>query len=234
MSTPHPRLWQRYLGIAAPYWRSEEKWRARAFLALLVLLLLAQTGFAVLINAQTGEFTSALAAGDPERFWRAIRWCVLWVCGAVPTYALYYRVRDGLGNEWRRWLTHLFLGRYFSHRQFYVLTTNTQIDNPDQRISEDINSFTQKSLFFGLILVGSLIQLAGFSQVLWSISHVLVYVLVLYATLGTLVTLWVFGKPLTVLNFRQLQREADLRFSLVRVRERAESIALYRGEAQEL
>ena len=234
MKTANHRLWSRYRGIAAPYWYSEEKWRARGFLALLAALLLVQTGFAVLINQETGEFTSALAAGNRERFWAAVRWCVLWVCGAVPTYALYYLVRDLLGNHWRRWLTHRFLGRYFSHQKFYELNAHIAIDNPDQRIAEDINTFTQKSLFFGLILMGSLIQLTAFSRVLWSISHELVYFLVLYATLGTLITLWVFGKPLTLLNFRQLRREADLRFSLIRVRENAESIALYRGEEQEL
>ena len=234
MKSTHHRLWQRYRGIAAPYWCSEDKWPARGFLALLAVLLLVQTGFAVLINEQTGEFMSALAAGERERFWLAIQWCLLWVCGAVPTYALYYLVRDRLGNRWRRWLSQRFLNRYFSHQKFYELNAHVAIDNPDQRIAEDINTFTQKSLFFGLILMGSLIQLTAFSKVLWSISHELVYFLVLYATAGTLATLWVFGKPLTLLNFRQLQREADLRFSLIRVRENAESIALYRGEQQEM
>ncbi len=234
MSPPPHRRWTHYLGLAAPYWRSEDRWRARALLALLVLLLLAQTAFAVRINAQTGEFTSALAARDVPRFWQAIRACLLWVICAVPTYALYYAVRDGLGNRWRRWLTHHFLARYFSERRFYALAADTAIDNPDQRLSEDIASFTQKSLFFGLILVGALIQLTGFSQVLWSISPELVYFLVGYASFGTFVTLRLFGQPLTVLNFRQLQREADLRFALIRVREHAEAIALHRGEAQEL
>ena len=168
MKTANHRLWSRYLGIAAPYWRSEEKWQARGFLALLAALLLVQTGFAVLINQETGEFTSALAAGDRERFWSAVRWCVLWVCGAVPTYALYYFVRDRLGNHWRRWLTHRFLGRYFSHQKFYELNAHVAIDNPDQRIAEDINTFTQRSLFFLLILIGSLLQLTAFSSVLWS------------------------------------------------------------------
>ncbi len=230
----HTRLWNRYRAIAAPYWHSEEKWKARGFLALLAALLLTQTGFAVLINQESGEFMSALAAGNSERFWAAVRMCVLWVCGAVPTYACYYLVRDRLGNHWRRWLTYRFLGRYFSHQKFYELNAHVTIDNPDQRIAEDINTFTQKSLFFGLILMGSLIQLTAFSRVLWSISHELVYFLVLYATLGTLTTLLVFGRPMTLLNFRQLRREADLRFSLIRVRENAESIALYQGEEQEL
>lgn len=74
-------LWQQFWGIALPYWRQEEKWKATGLIVLLVALLLGQTGFAVLFNEQTGEFTSALAAHDSERFWRAIRWCLALVAG---------------------------------------------------------------------------------------------------------------------------------------------------------
>lgn len=226
-------LWRRFWNIAAPYWRHEEKWKAGGLLVLLVLLLLGQTGFAVLFNEQTGEFTSALAARDADRFWTAIRWCLALVASAVPIYALYYFVRDTLGNHWRRWLTNRFLASYFRDRNFYEINTNAAIDNPDQRIAEDINTFTQRALFFLLIFIGALLQLIAFSHVLWSISHELVYFLVFYALAGTLLTVYIFGRPLIGLNFLQLQREADFRFSLVRVREKAEAIALYRGEAQE-
>ena len=81
------------------------------------------------------------------------------------------------------------------------------LDNPDQRIAEDINTFTQRSLFFLLILIGATMQLTAFSRVLWGISHTLVYFLVIYAVSGTVITLRVYGRPLTGLNFRQLKRE---------------------------
>lgn len=234
MKSVNRQLWQRFLDIAAPYWRSEERWPALGRLALLLLLLLGQTAFAVLLNEQTGEFTSALAARDGDRFWHAILLCLGLLVGAVPTYACYYWVRDTLGNHWRRWLTQRFLLRYFGERHYYSLNGLAALDNPDQRIAEDINTFTQRSLFFLLILIGATMQLTAFSRVLWGISHQLVYFLVIYAITGTVITLRVYGKPLTGLNFRQLKREADLRYSLVRVREKAESIALYRGEQQEL
>lgn len=234
MKQVNRRLWQRFWDIAAPYWRSDEKWPALMLLVLLVLLLLGQTAFAVLLNEQTGEFTSALAARETQRFWHAIQLCLGLLIGAVPTYAFYYYVRDTLGNHWRRWLTNRFLQRYFDKRHYYALNALAGVDNPDQRISEDINTFTGRSLFFLLILIGSAMQLTAFSSVLWSISRTLVYFLVIYAIAGTLITLRVYGKPLTGLNFRQLRREADFRYSLVRVREKAESIALYRGEQQEL
>lgn len=228
------RLWRRFVQIARPYWQSEERWRSRGLLALLVLLLLGQTAFNVWFNHETGEFTSALAAGDADRFWASIRRYTLILVAAVPIYALYYYVRDSLGLRWRRWLTQHFLGRYFDQRAYYRLNAIVGIDNPDQRIAEDVNTFTQRSLYFLLIGLGSLMQLVAFSWVLWSISHTLVYVLVAYTALGTWLTVKVFGAPLMRLNFFQLKREADFRFSLVRVRENAESIAFYRGEQAEL
>jgi putative ATP-binding cassette transporter len=234
MKPVNPQLWKRFWDIAAPYWRMEEKSKAWGLLVLLVLLLLGQTGFAVLFNEQTGEFTSALAARNSDRFWHSIKLCLGLLIGAVPLYAFYYYVRDKLGIRWRRWLTSRFLESYFRDRHFYELNANAAIDNPDQRIAEDINTFTQRSLFFLLILIGSILQLLAFSGVLWFISRELVYFLVFYAIAGTLITVFVYGKPLVGLNFRQLRREADFRFSLVRVRENAESIAFYRGETQEL
>jgi len=227
------RLWRRFVTIARPYWLSDERWRARGMLALLILLLLGQTAFNVLFNQETGEFTSALAAGDTDRFWASIWRYTAILVAAVPIYALYYYVRDTLGLRWRRWLTHSFLARYFSQRAYYRLNT-TGIDNPDQRIAEDINSFTQQSLYFSMIVLGSVIDLVAFSSVLWTISQGLVYFLVGYAMFSTVFTGAVFGKRLIGLNFRQLQREADFRFSLVRVREHAEPIAFHDGEAREM
>ena len=228
------RLWRRFAKIARPYWHSDERWRARGLLALLILLLLGQTAFNVLFNQETGEFTSALAARDADRFWASIWRYTAILVAAVPIYALYYFVRDTLGLRWRRWLTDSFLARYFSDRAYYRLNASAGIDNPDQRISEDIESFTQQSLYFSMILLGSVIELVAFSSVLWTISQGLVYFLIAYAVFSTVFTGAVFGRPLIALNFRQLRREANFRFSLVRVREHAEPIAFHDGEAREM
>ncbi len=228
------RLWHRFVAIARPYWRSEQRWRAIGLLALLILLLLGQTAFNVLFNHETGEFTSALAARDTERFWSAIGRYTAILVGAVPIYALYFYVRDTLGLRWRRWLTDHFLARYFEQRAYYRLTAASGIDNPDQRIAEDINAFTQQSLYFSMIVIGSVMQLIAFAGVLWSISQGLVYFLIGYALFSTWFTGSVFGRRLIALNFRQLQREADFRYNLVRVREHAEAIAFHDGEAREM
>jgi len=228
-------LWRRFTRIAAPYWRTaDERWRAWGMLALLIVLLLGQTGFNVLFNHETGEFTSALAAGDTERFWSSIGRYTFILAAAVPIYGLYYYVRDTLGLRWRRWLTQHFLGRYFSGRAYYRLNAETGIDNPDQRMAEDINAFTQQSLYFSMIVLSSVIQLVAFAGVLWTISQGLVYFLIGYALITTVFTAMVFGRRLIGLNFKQLQREADFRFNLVRVREHAEPIAFHNGEAREM
>ncbi|MGG7607088.1 ABC transporter ATP-binding protein/permease [Massilia sp. BKSP1R2A-1] len=225
--------WKQFLGVAKPYWLGDQKGKAWSLLLLLVVLMLVETKLAVMLNEQAGEMTSALAGRNAERFWTSVRACLFILAFAVPAYAFYYYMRDLFANQWRRWLTGRFLDGYLGGRKYYALDGDKEIDNPDQRISEDINSFTGRSIHFLLIFLGSLMQLVAFSAVLWSISHLLVGVLVTYALVGTVVALYVFGKPLIHLNFWQLRREADFRFSLMRLRENAESIAFYRGEAQE-
>ena len=180
---PHtPSAWGRFLAVARPYWTGDRKRVAWAVLVGLVVLMLLDTQLAVLVNRQTGELTSALAARDEDRFWAAVR-SMLWVVGiAVPVYALYYASRDAYANDWRRWLTRRFLDAYLSDRAYFRLAG---VDNPDQRIADDVNTFTSRSLNFLLILLGSAMQLVAFSTVLWSLSKMLVAFLVVYALLGT-------------------------------------------------
>lgn len=202
-------------------------------IALLLVLLAGYAGVAVLFNQQLGEFTSALAAQDGPRFWRSIlEFLGLLVIG-VPIDAYYYFVRDRLALDWRRWLTKRFLSRYVGDRAYYHLLSRGEIDNPDQRISDDIGAFTQQSLMYFLVLVNSLFQLAAFGRVLWSLSGYLVLFLFLYAGAVTATTYGIFGERMVSLHFMQRRREADFRFSLVRLRENAEAIAFYRGEGRE-
>ena len=224
---------RRFWAIAGPFWRSEERWRAGVLVALLALLLLGQTAFNLQFVRQSGELTSALAAGDADRFWSAIRFTLGLLAVAVPIWATYYWVRDTLGLHWRRWLTGRFLDAWLGNRAYYALGGRGDIDNPDQRIAEDVATFTQQSLYFLMVALGAAIQLAAFVALLWSISRELVYFLVGYAVFGTLMTTAVFGRPMVGLNFRQLRREADFRFGLVRVREHAEAIAFSHGERDE-
>jgi putative ATP-binding cassette transporter len=228
------KVLQRFWTIAISYWNSEEKWQARGLLLLVMVLSLGYTGLSVVLNNRRGVMISALSAQDEARFWQTILIFLGVLVAYAPIFAGYTYLRDRLGLQWRRWLTHRYVDQYFDHRAYYILNTlHGEIDNPDQRIAEDVKSFTQESLTFLLIIVDSLLGIIAFSSVLWQISTSLVLFLVLYALLGTLVTVGIFGKALVRLNFEQLKKEANLRFSLVRIRENAESIAFYRGEQQE-
>ena len=221
------------MGVARPYWAGDKKRMAWGLLALLIGLMVCETQLAVMLIDKTGEMTSALAAKQADRFWAAVRTSLLVLAFAVPVYAFYYYMRDAFSNHWRRWLTHRFLDGYLSERKYYEIGASSGVDNPDQRISEDINTFTGRSTHFLLIFIGSLMQLVAFSAVLWSISKTLVAFLAVYALLGTFGALYLFGAPLIRLNFWQIRREADFRFGLMRLRENAESIAFYQGEPQE-
>ena len=221
------------MSVAKPYWQGDKKRTAWGLMALLIALMVVDTQLAVMLVDKSGEITSALAGRDADRFWAAVRTTLYVLAFAVPVYAFYYYMRDAFSNYWRRWLTSRFLDGYLGDRKYYEIGASGEIDNPDQRISEDINTFTGRSTHFLLIFIGSLMQLVAFSAVLWSISHALVGILAIYAFLGTFGALYFFGTPLIRMNFWQLRREADFRFGLMRLRENAESIAFYRGEAQE-
>jgi putative ATP-binding cassette transporter len=228
------QVFRQFWAIAKTYWFSEEKWQARGLLLGVVLFLLAYTGLSVVLNNKRGVLISALSAKDEPRFWETVVIFIGVLVIYAPLLAGYRYLRDRLSLQWRRWLTNRFVDNYFGDRAYYNLSTSdVDIDNPDQRIAEDVRSFTQESLTLLLVLVESVLAVIAFSGVLWGISRSLVLFLLLYAIVGTLVTTVVFGKPLVRLNFEQLKKEADFRFSLVRIRENAEAIAFYRGEAQE-
>jgi vitamin B12/bleomycin/antimicrobial peptide transport system ATP-binding/permease protein len=225
---------KRFWAIAKSYWSSDEKWYARGLLLLVILLSLGYTGLSVLLNNKRGVLISALSAQDEARFWQTILVFTGTLVVYAPLYAGYVYLRDRLGLQWRQWLTNYFSDRYFQNRAFYNLNySHLEIDNPDQRITEDVKSFTQESLALLLAVIDSLLAIAAFSSVLWGISQQLILFLVFYAIVGTLATVGVFGKSLMRLNFERLKKEADFRFSLVRVRENAEAIAFYQGEQYE-
>lgn len=228
------QLWQRFWAIAKPYWFSEEKWGARALMAILLVLLLSVSGLEVINSFVNRYLVTALSEKDASRFFQVLlTFFGIAIVAITPITAFYGYVEDKLGLYWRRWLTNHFLEQYFRQRAFYEINSNPQIDNPDQRIAEDVKEFTSVALGFLLIVLKSIITLIAFIGILWSISSSLAIVLVAYAVFGTIITA-LFGRRLIGLNFQQLRREADFRYNLVHIRDNAESIAFYQGEAQEL
>ena len=151
---------------------------------------------------------------------------------AIPIGVFYSYTGQRLSLLWREWMTHLLVKRYFLNRAYYRLQSSGRVDNPDQRISEDVRSFTTGVLGYLLTLINSMVTLFAFMGVLWMISWQLPVGLLFYATVGTGLSVLI-GKRLVGLHFNQYQKEADFRYALVRVRDNAESIAFFRGEKRE-
>lgn len=232
MSLIERRVWKRFVAISLPFFRSDVRWRAIAMLSLLIVLLFSVSGLNVL-NSFVNSYFMTSVANREERdvyFYAAVYIAVF--AGATVVAVLYRFTEERLGLLWRDWLTRHILDRYLADHSYYRLTTRDDIDNPDQRISEDIRTFTATTLSFVLILLNSTITLVAFAGILWAITPWLFASAVLYAAFGTLMTL-LLGHRLVGLNILQLKKEADLRYRLIRVREHAGSIALMRGEKRE-
>jgi len=224
------RILTLFMKLATPFWKEEKgaRWR----LGGVVFLTLAQAGISVAFSYIGRDFWTALSMKNMDKFmYQAELFFGALVIG-TPIVVLYTYSRDMLGLRWREWLTKKTLEDYFNSINYYNIENNSDVDNPDQRIAEDLAAFTQTSLQFFLTLLISAVDLLSFSTILFSIYPPLFLVLVGYASMGTFLTT-VIGKQLISINFAQLQKEADFRYSLVRVRENAESIAFYRGEDRE-
>jgi putative ATP-binding cassette transporter len=234
--------------LAAPYFRSEDRWPGRILLGAVIAIELSIVGITVMLNQWNNRFYNALQ----DRNWDAFVGELLFFCGLAAAYivlAVYQLyLNQWLQIRWRRWLTQRYLGRWLEGGNHYRMQLlGDEADNPDQRIAEDIQLFVDRTLSIGIGLLSAVVTLGSFIVILWTLSaaaplHVfgvalaipgyLVWAALLYAMAGTALT-HLIGRPLVRLNFQQQQFEADYRFNLVRVRENSEQIALLRGEATE-
>ncbi|TMJ54440.1 MAG: ABC transporter ATP-binding protein/permease [Alphaproteobacteria bacterium] len=236
--------------LAWPYWKSEEKGSAIGLLAAIVALTLIMVWLNVRFNYWYNDFYDALQQYQWSKFWWqfAIFGMLALSFIVVGVYSAY--LQGILHIRWRRWLTERFVGNWLENQSYYrmQLDQNTT-DNPDQRIADDLNRFATQSLDLSLGLFNAFVTLLSFLSILWTLSGALtiplgwdveiaipgymVFAALIYAIGGTMATRWI-GMPLIRLRFDQQRYEADFRFSLVRLRENAENVAFYGGEAREL
>ena len=234
--------------LSKPYWSSEERWAARSLLAAVIGLALFMVFIDVQINSWYNNFYNALQNKQVDDFWILIIW-FSFLAAVYIVVAGYNRYLNLLLQiRWRRWLTAQYLDGWLKDRVHYRLELkNYGTDNVDQRIQEDLNDYATLTLSLGLDFLSSVVTLVTFAHILWKLSGpitiplgadgfvlngYMMWVALLYAVVGSWLTHQV-GAPLTGLNFNQQRYEADFRFGLVRVRENAESIAAYAGEADE-
>jgi len=236
-------------GLAKPYWsKSEERWSARGLFALIVVLNLLMVFISYRITEWYSTFWNDLQHYNAPAAWHELLVFVILVVPYIIAAVYQTYLTQMLQIRWRRWLTERYLGSWLARSTYYhmqVLGDGT--DNPDQRIADDLTSFTSQTLNLVIGVLSSVTTLAAFLAMLWGLSaHVpipwhgakivipgyLVWAAVIYSLAGTVLTALV-GRPLINLNFNQERYQADFRFSLVRLRENSESVALYGGEARE-
>lgn len=233
--------------LLKPYWVSRVGRGGLALLGLVIALNLALVGVNVWLTNWNRVFYNALEAHDFPAFrQQLLAFCAIAaVFIVVSIFKQYYTMM--LQMRWRTWLTTDFLSRWLDGQAYYRIEQAHATDNPDQRIADDLRTLASDSLTLSLGLLNSVVTLASFVTILWSVSGALTFHLgtsaitipgymvwfaVLYAVAGSWLTHKV-GKPLIGLNFQQEQREADFRYALMRLRENAEGVALYRGENTE-
>ncbi|BBA33108.1 ABC transporter, permease family protein [Methylocaldum marinum] len=227
--------WLRFVRGIKNFVASEAGRKAVILFVGLVLFLLAINGLNVLNSYVGRDFMTAIAERNQQGFvWLAVVY--IGVLAASTLVAVYYRfTEERLGLLWRDWLTRRFVNVYLEHPTYYRLNdrliANGEIANPDQRIADDVRAFTVTTLSFTLMFLNGAFTVVAFSGVMWSISPVLLGVAVIYAVVGSYLTIRL-GYSLVGLNYNQLDKEANFRVDLIHVRENAESIALLRREGR--
>jgi putative ATP-binding cassette transporter len=225
-------LWRRAWNVAKPYWSGDKKWQAFGLLAVLLAFLAGVNYLNYTLTTANGAIMNALQAKDQPTFWSNLQYIVMVFAGGSVIVTIYAWIRNILGLHWRNWLTKHLLDKYFANRAYYRVNDRQDIDNPDERLHQDVKEYTSAVLSIVLDALDSAITLSMFAMVLWHISQSLSAAAITYAFVGSLITLFV-GRRLVKLNQNQLKVEADFRYGLIHVRNNVESIAFYRGEGRE-
>lgn len=216
------------------YYRQQliEEWRPWLMLTIILLLLLSSTGVNVLSSYVNRDLITAMAQQQASNYITLLLLYGGSLIAIVPLMVFSNYIKKKLCLYWQEWLTNYFLDQYLYNRAYYELKTNLDVDNPDQRISKEVESFTQTILDFFVAMLNQVVNLIAYGIVLWTISKILFIALLSYSVLINLIVIF-FSKGLVNLNVEKLQYEANFRYSLVRLRDNAESIAFSRGENQE-
>jgi putative ATP-binding cassette transporter len=247
--------------LAKPYFRSEEKWFAWGLLAAIIALNLFLVYLNVIYTYWFRVAYNALQAKDAGAFWASMvtysvvkgyPWFVpgfvYFAFGTVTVSVYAFYLNQMLEIRWRRWITNRFVEEWLERRAYYQISltahAGSALDNPDQRIADDLRSFVSDNLSLGINFIANVVNLVSFIFVLWYIAPPLkfhgfvvpgwlVWTALIYSVIGTYFTNLI-GRKLIPLSFQQQQVDADFRFNLMRVRENTEQIALYQGEAEEV
>jgi len=235
------------LKLLSGYWVSKEKWSALALLGTIIALKSGAVWCALQFSLWNKRLYDAIGIKDLDAFWVEVGTYAMIASVSVlfDIFSIWFRMI--LQMRWRAWLNGIFVDRWLENKAYYRVEVSGKMDNPDQRIGQDLSLYTEKVLEFGFEIyryAGTIITL---SAILWGLSRnlnfdfgsgpvtipgVAVWVMFIFALGGSAIVEWM-GQPLNRSRYVQQKKEADYRVDLVRVRENAEPIALYAGENAE-
>lgn len=227
-----PHLWRRFFKTSRLYWISEEKWQAWSVLALLLLMLAVHPVLTAKLAYIGKDVTDSLEKMNLDAFNYGLLLSFLAITASIILDVSKNYVDKSLNINWRLWLTNTVTGKYFDRRAYYRINDDPDLDNPDQRISEGIRNYTDKSINYVTTITQSLCSFCIFSVMLFRLSPKLLLMVLVYVGICGIVTMFL-SKRLAGLNFQVQQRGADFRHGMVHVRDNTESIAFFRGESQE-
>jgi vitamin B12/bleomycin/antimicrobial peptide transport system ATP-binding/permease protein len=242
------RWGRQFWRLSGPYFIPRQRtwlaWRPILTVALLLLLTITAVRLDVLLSFQGNGMFTAMQQLDEAAFWRFILiFGVLATINVVLVLFTFY-ISQAQIIHWRLWLNERMVDNWLTgaayHRGRFV---STPIDNPDQRIQQDITSYTSDSQSLALGAVSSVVTLVSFTIILWSLSgpltvfgiqipRAMVFLAYLYVIIATVFAIRI-GRPLIRLNFLNELLTASYRYALVRIRDNSENIAFYRGEPVE-
>ncbi|WP_305091560.1 ABC transporter ATP-binding protein/permease [Prescottella sp. R16] len=252
------RWGRQFRTISGAFFTGRDSLRTWALVAAMLLLTVTGVRLTILLSYQGNEMYTALqyaaqafSGGDADAldaatstFWRSILVFAVLATIHVVRSLLDYYVGQAFVIRWRLWLTDRMATDWLDGRAYYRNRfVGKGIDNPDQRIETDVTTMTTVSQSLSMGMVTAVTSLVAFTKILWDLSGpmtllgvtvprtmvVLVYV---YILIATVIAFWI-GHPLIRLNFLNERLTANFRYALVRLRDRAESVAFYRGETVE-
>ncbi|MFC1171514.1 ABC transporter ATP-binding protein/permease [Pasteurella multocida] len=233
--------------LARIFWGDKKNWSSWIILATVIAIGVFIVSLNVMINDWSKHFYDTLAELNVQLILPLIQKYLIYVALYILVSVYRSWLRKLLIIRWRQAMTEHFVERWLSKKIFYKLAQKNKMDNPDQRIAEDIHLFAKYSLELTVSFVLNFVQLGSFLMILWNLSGsptfnlfgydivikgYLVWVAIIYAFLGSVVT-HLIGRKLHPLNYTQQVYEATFRGNLVRRHEHAEQIALYGGEPTE-
>ncbi|MCC4608679.1 ABC transporter ATP-binding protein/permease [Xanthomonas campestris pv. zinniae] len=233
--------------LVAPFWRTRASTKAWVLLALFVGSLLLQAKAAVFLNDRSGVLTNALVAKDLTKLQSTALVLLVITLGTVLLDISQSYLRMWIEIDWRIWLTRHFADRWLSQYNYYRMERDGSVDNPDQRISEDVFLMVDQTLALFSDVAYQITRVIAYSTVLWGLGGALrltwkatslslpngIFWSTWIILLGFLATMIAVGRPLVRLNIDRQRKEADYRFAMANIRMNAEQVALYDGARAE-